>query len=150
MSIKGINKTHGFSGTRTYICWKAMRYRAKAKKRKSYIHVEVCERWNTFEKFLEDMGECPSNKHSIERKNNAKGYEPSNCKWATNQEQSLNRSVTDWIEFNGVTKHLSGWARDLGINRLVLFMRINRLGWSVERAFTTPVQSQKRKKHHGT
>jgi ribosomal protein S25 len=39
------------------------------------------------------MGECPP-KLTLERLDNAKGYEPSNCKWATRKEQNRNTRRT--------------------------------------------------------
>lgn len=56
--------------------------------------VRVCDRWQAedgFVKFLEDMGEKPSDKHSIDRIDNDGDYEPSNCRWATQSEQLLNQ-----------------------------------------------------------
>jgi hypothetical protein len=55
--------------------------------------IRVCERWmESFDNFLADMGERPRGM-SIERENGAVGYEPSNCKWATKQEQMVNRRL---------------------------------------------------------
>lgn len=102
--------------------------------------IAVCERWKSFENFYADMGEPPSDKHSVERIDGSLGYSPGNCCWATASEQNRNTSQNRIITFCGQTKCLADWAMELGINYGTLQSRIGKYGWTVERAFTTPLR----------
>jgi hypothetical protein len=60
--------------------------------------IKVCKRWQDPIKgivnFIKDMLEKPSSKHSLDRINNNGDYKPSNCRWATPEQQINNRSIT--------------------------------------------------------
>lgn len=87
-------RTHGHSRaihgkqSRTYKSWCSMKERSG--KAVGYEHVSVCERWQTFENFLADMGERPEGK-TLDRIDSIGSYDPANCRWATLKEQSQNR-----------------------------------------------------------
>ena len=78
----------------TYISWLDMKQRCRDRSRKYYgaKGISVCERWESFESFLADMGERPDGM-TLDRINNDGNYEPSNCRWATPAEQIKNRSM---------------------------------------------------------
>lgn len=85
---------HGLSNTGTRRSYSAMKQRCYNPKQKSYLHygakgITVCDRWlQSFDNFLEDMGERPEG-HSIDRHPNEDGnYEPNNCRWISRSENS--------------------------------------------------------------
>lgn len=103
--------THGnarlFKKTSEYNCWIAMRQRCRDLNFEGYKYygargIKVCERWNSFEFFLSDMGLKPTPKHSIERDNVDGDYELSNCRWATTTEQSRNKRNNVIINYKGI------------------------------------------------
>jgi hypothetical protein len=105
--------------------------------------IKVCKRWREdFWAFVEDMGDRPEGT-SLDRIDNEGDYEPENCRWADSGTQRRNRSKdTTVLEFMGKRMCLTDWAKELGISRSLLSGRINKLGWSVERALTTPVDER--------
>lgn len=108
--------------------------------------IKVCERWNSnFLAFLEDMGKKPTNQHTLERIDNNGDYEPSNCRWATNLEQSNNRIDSVIIESNGVALTIRGWSERLGIKYKTLRQRLFVYGWSTEKALTYPTRKYNKK-----
>lgn len=107
----------------------------------------MCERWATsFVNFMEDMGPAPSNRHTVERNDSNGNYEPSNCRWATQKEQTRNTSRTRRVTFMGETKSLAEWCEKLDLPYWTMHSRIARLGWDPDRAFNEPVGRHHQKK----
>lgn len=88
--------------------------------------ITVCTRWLSFENFLSDMGHRPSTAHSLERKDNTKGYDPSNCVWATAKQQARNRRNNRLLTFSGRTQTLAAWAEETGIPYQTIYSRLHR------------------------
>ena len=136
-------KRHGLTDTPTHSSWCSMNSRCNNPKVHQYPYyggkgIKVCERWKSFENFLSDMGPRPEGM-TLDRINNTKDYEPSNCRWATRDEQSKNRTTSINITFNGKTQLLAEWARELGINPGTLANRL-KSGWAIDRALTAAVR----------
>jgi hypothetical protein len=145
--------THGMTGTPTYTVWVAIRVRCLNPNDSSYMKygakgVTVCERWDSFEAFLSDMGERPSLKHSIDRIDNDRGYEPNNCRWATRTEQTRNRRCTKlYTTSDNITATLFEHAERHGVPYQLAWRRI-RNGKTLDEALnpsrTTPSMVAKR------
>jgi len=137
-------KTHGRTETHAYRTWCRIKGRCYNPLTSNYYHygakgVTVCDRWlNSFENFYSDMGDPPSLGHSIDRKDNSLGYAPDNCKWSTRIEQASNKGNNVFITFNGQSKTLSEWARELGMKRGALYYRLKT--WPIDKAFSTPIR----------
>lgn len=119
------NTTHGMSKTRVFDTWVNMRTRCNNPKSTGYHKygakgIKVCERWESFENFLADMGQPPTPKHTIDRIDSREGYRPENCRWATMKEQQNNRLNNRKIIIDGVTMNLQQWAEKLKISRKTL------------------------------
>jgi hypothetical protein len=123
---------HGHSRTPLYHIWQGMKQRCYDKHSISYCHygligIKVCDRWlESFENFLEDMGERPSKEYSIDRIDNNGNYCPDNCRWATHEEQQNNMSSNRLLTYEGKTKSVSQWAKTNNINTSTLFYLINK------------------------
>jgi hypothetical protein len=94
--------------------------------------ISVCERWESFENFLADMGEKPDGL-SLDRIENSEGYSPNNCRWATPKQQANNRRTTRMIEFRGESHCFSDLARMHGLSPDCLSYRLKK-GMALEDA----------------
>lgn len=127
-----------------YKAWKAMRERCNNPRCRHFANyggrgIKVCARWSDFALFLADMGRKPTPKHSIDRVDNDKGYEPENCRWATPSEQACNRQNTVRLTLEGRTASLKEWCEKKGIAYATVWSRIA-TGMSPEAALSTPAR----------
>lgn len=130
--ISKLNRTHGASRTPEYNAWLTMRNRCHNPRSKSFGDygargITVCNRWRKdFGDFIKDMGPRPSPRHSVERRNNDKGYTPENCFWATKEVQANNARSNVRIEYRGVSLTVAQWGRRTGIKACTLRARARR------------------------
>ena len=132
-----VHTKHGMHNTRTYRIWRAMLNRCRQSQfQKYYGDIEVCERWKTsFDMFILDMGEAPTGM-SIDRKDNSKNYEPRNCRWATQTQQTRNTRRRKEYAHGGQSHSLIEWSEIIGVPYERLRGRI-RDGWNFVDAIST-------------
>ena len=104
--------------------------------------ISVYAGWLVFENFLADMGEKPAGT-SIERIDNAKGYEPGNCKWATKLEQARNTRANKFISYKGKRMTQVEFAEVIGHNQSTVSYRV-RAGWTPEQIANTSAHTGNR------
>lgn len=133
--------THGESGgrkgieSRTYRIWSMMRARAASNKTLEACHyakrdITICERWSSYQHFIEDMDYPPSDKHTIDRINNDLGYCKENCRWATQTQQNRNKSSNRMVEYQGKRMCVAEFVEMIGA-------RYHRVAHLVRRGLTT-------------
>lgn len=131
----------GGSRSKTYMVWDSMRQRCNNPRHAAFKNygargITVCERWESFENFLADMGEKPDGL-SIDRKDNSLGYFKDNCRWATDVEQNRNTRSVRLVEYGGEARSIAEWSALNGWPHHVIASRL-RSGWSEERAVGEP------------
>lgn len=137
--------------TPEYYVWQAIIQRCTNPRNPNYRKygargITVCDSWrSSFDAFLADMGRRPSPDHSIDRRDNDRGYEPDNCRWATAVEQANNTRWNRYIQVGDTVDTIAGWARRTGIKNNTIVTRL-RAGWPSERAVSEPTNTHCRTK----
>ena len=135
---------HAFSTgeSKTHKAWQHMRERCSNPNNGSWKDyggrgIKVCDRWQSFVNFVDDMGECPSNR-MLERDDNDGNYEPGNCRWATRTEQNRNKRNNRLFTVDGITSCLAETCERTGISINTVKSRL-RSGWPTDRLFDPSV-----------
>jgi len=144
--------THGLTkggASPEVTAWYSMRTRCTDSSHPSWNNyggrgITVCERWNSLENFLVDMGPRPPST-SLERKDNEKGYSPGNCVWATSREQANNKRTTRRFEWNGQWLTIAALAEVSGVAENTIRSRLSQ-HWSIERILTQRKGTRRRNK----
>lgn len=145
---------HNQRNTKLYNTWRAMKGRCYYKNNNRYHRyggrgIIVCDEWkNSFSKFMDwalSIGYSMENSNrlnlQIDRIDNDKNYEPSNCRFVTNIVNCNNRQVTYFVEYKNVKIPLALLLREKNLftHYAAIRGRLER-GWSVERAIDTPIK----------
>jgi hypothetical protein len=124
-----------------------MRRRCLDKKAKDFIYyggrgISFCKEWDNYAVFYAWAIMSGYRKNlTLDRVNNDGDYSPSNCRWTTRKVQARNTRKSVKIFYNGKSKTPAEWAEITGIRSATIRKRVF-LGWSVEKALTTPVRKQ--------
>lgn len=150
--VKAAITTHGRARTRVHTIWIQMRGRCQNPNNSAFSYyggrgIQVCERWESFENFLSDMGEPPTTGHSIDRIDANSNYSPQNCRWSTDTEQSWNKRSTRFVDIGGIIKPMAVWIKEFGIGHGTVYKRMAK-GMTPEEAITTPVNAKFRGTKH--
>lgn len=132
--------------------YNAMKTRCTYKYHKQYKDyggrgIKVCDRWldklSGFANFIEDMGPRPDG-FTLDRIDVNGDYCPENCRWASKKEQANNHRPRTMVTYHGKEYSIPELAQKNNLPPYVLYNRIMKYSWKIERAVTTPVRKNKR------
>lgn len=145
-----VREKHSESGTILYMRWTSIKCRTspKHKNRHRYYDrgITICKSWlrySVFKKWALDNGYSPE--LELDRRNNKKGYSPSNCRWVTRIVNMSNRENTFYVNYKGMYKSLTLICLDNGLSKddyPAIARRVN-AGWDIEKALFTPIKKRK-------
>lgn len=127
------NHKHKMSHTRPYEIWQGMKKRCYNPNDARYDRyggrgITVCDEWlhdfAAFYKWALENGY--SDKLTIDRIDNDKGYSPDNCRWVSEKEQSRNRCTNIKIRIGNATKTLTEWCEIFDLDYRVIHARYER------------------------
>jgi predicted nucleic acid-binding Zn ribbon protein len=140
--------THGMTKDPFYITWARIKTVCSHKSDDRYYRyggrgIKNC--WKSFEEFRNDMYESYKIhldkfgrlNTTIDRIDNNGNYCKENCKWATRKEQAGNRANRVEITFNGETHSIKEWSEIKHIKNSVLWNRLFRNKWSIEKSLSS-------------
>lgn len=115
---------------RSYNSWAQMKDRCRNPRNVAYHRyggrgITVCERWDSFENFLADMGERPKGL-TLDRLDNDGNYEPENCAWRTRAQQAANTCAVTLVKVDGELVPMREAARRVGLSASCLRWRMKR------------------------
>lgn len=145
--------THGGYHDPEHRVWATMLNRCSNEKYREYRYyggkgVKVSDEWKLYENFKKDMGDRPTPKHQIDRKDSNLGYSKENCHWVTALDNNRNRSTTVFVEYGDKRITLKELSEITGVPYHALFYRYQ-AGDRGER-LSRPSQAKKDKQNDTT
>jgi hypothetical protein len=130
---------HGLRNTSEYRVWWNIKQRCCNPKNERYTSYQgmLCPQWHDAAVFCAAVGKRPTLRHTLDRIDGSKGYEPGNVRWATRRTQDRNRTDNHYVEYRGRRRALVEWCQRLDLDYKLVCNRIYR-GWDAKRAITTP------------
>lgn len=141
---------HGMADTPLYRVWNTIKSRCYNKNVRTYKYyggrgIKMCDEWyNDFGAFRDwafangYQDGVRGAEQTIDRIDVDGDYTPDNCRIITQTEQMNNIRTNHRIEYNGESHTIAEWSRITGINQFKIRARMTELGWTAERALTTP------------
>lgn len=143
---EGSRHIHDLSHTRIDNIYKAMKARCYNPNTMLYSRygwrgIRMCDEWLSDKQNFFDwaFSHGYNDELTIDRIDNDKGYDPSNCRWTTRKVQANNTSRNHYITFDGETHTLTEWSEITGIKRKTLEYRLKH-GWSIEESLFLPAK----------
>lgn len=135
---------------RMHSCWSMMKYRCNTSTCSQYKDyggrgIRVCKEWELFEDFYEwAIHNGYKDNLTLDRIDNDGNYEPSNCRWITQEEQNKTRGYCHEVTINDITKSIRDWCEIYDISYSTVTSRFKLYGWDMVEAITTPVTKRKK------
>ncbi|MEI5909421.1 hypothetical protein WAK64_20545 [Bacillus spongiae] len=140
--LRELKSVHNCQPEKLYGVWLSMKRRCDLKSSPSYINygargIRVVDEWKSDYAVFRDWAFSNGYEEglSIDRINNDGNYSPDNCRWVDRRTQNLNKRTNRNITIDGVTRTVTEWSEQSGINRKTIQSRIN-YGWKDEELLT--------------
>jgi len=112
--------------------------------------IKICTEWNNpkvfvehfMDEWLEMKRKYPNQRLSLDRINVNGNYVPCNCQIATMKMQANNTRLNRLITYRGKMQTMAQWAEELGLSKSTISYRINKLGWSPDKALTVKPENR--------
>jgi hypothetical protein len=133
--------------TREYWVWADMKGRCQNPGHAAFANyggrgIAVCDRWQSFAGFAEDMLPRPEG-GMLDRIDNSGPYAPDNCRWTDRKTQNSNRRNCIFVAHGDERVTLREYCRREGLAYRPIVKRIQDRNWPIEQALTVPVGSGK-------